>query len=317
MNPRYADLVEALPAGAKPGRGVLRAPHRLGALDLFSDDGLVALFDRHPPHDLHLHTMGDSPEVQEWRRGERGDLSGADLLRAVKQGRLWVIGLRVFRHDPEYRALVEALYGDLSRHAPDFRPFNLSANLLVSSPGAQVYYHADAAPTVLWHVRGRKRLFLYPAEDERFISRADLEAIFAGRRGEEIPFRSEYDRGAAIYDLEPGEFLAWPQSAPHRIENLDGLNVSLSTEYYTPDTNLRQAVYNANLYFRERWGLPCRATRIEGAGAWAKANAYRVLRRVAPPRTAAVSVTAPVSFRADPNAPRGFVDLAGPAVGRD
>jgi hypothetical protein len=207
-----------------------------------------------------------------------------------------------------YGALVEALYADIARQVPGFRPFNLSANLLVSSPQAQVYYHADASPTILWHVRGRKRLYLYPAEDERFIRRDDLEAIFAGRRGEEIPFRAEYDRGAEVFTLEPGDFLSWRQSAPHRIENIDGLNVSLSSEFYTPESNLRQAVYNANLYFRERFGLPFRDTRIDGPAAWAKANAYRVLRRLSPPRSIKAPPT-PVTFRADPDAPGGFVDL--------
>lgn len=308
MTPSFADLIEPLPPGVLPGRGVLHARHRLPSLDLFSDEALADLFDAHPPHDLHLHTMGHCPVAQDWRRGERGGLSGPELVRAVRQGRLWVIALRIYRHNPTYRALVDALYADLARQVPGFRPFNLSANLLVSSPEAQVYYHADASPTILWHVRGRKRLLLYPAEDARFIRRDDLEAIFAGRRGEEIPFRAEYDQSAEVFTLEPGDFLTWPQSAPHRIENIGGLNVSLSTEFFTPESNLRQAVYNANLYFRERFGLPFRDTRIDGPAAWAKANAYRVLRRLSPPRSIKAPPT-PVTFRADPDAPGGFVDL--------
>jgi quercetin dioxygenase-like cupin family protein len=36
-----------------------------------------------------------------------------------------------------------------------------------------------------------------------------------------------------VYQLEPGDVVSWPHNAPHRIENLDSLNVSLSTGFVT------------------------------------------------------------------------------------
>ena len=126
--------------------------------------------------------------------------SGAELLRAVRQGRLWVIALRAYAADPEVRAITDTLYDSLSGAIRGFDPFNLSSNILISSPGAQVYYHADAAPSMLWHVRGRKRFYLYPAYDDDFVAREHLEAIFSGARGEEIPFRNEFDRAAQVFE---------------------------------------------------------------------------------------------------------------------
>lgn len=300
-------LIESLPTDpGMPGRDLILGRHSLAALELFSDAGLARLIDRHPSDDLHIHTMGENADRYDWRRGERDGASAEDLLRAVREGRLWIIALRVFLHHPEFRTLTEAIYAELKARIPGFRPFNLLSNVLISSPGAQVYYHADAAPSILWHVRGRKRFFLYPARDESFISREHLEAIFSGRRGEDVPFRPEFDAAAQIFDLDPGRFLSWPQAATHRIQNLEGLNVSLATEFWTDETNLRQAVYNANVYFREKLNLDFQDTRIDGPAAWVKANMFRVLRRVAPIRHTRASMQK--TFRVDPNAPDGFVD---------
>jgi hypothetical protein len=300
-------LIESLPAEpGMPGRDLILGTHRLAESELFSDAGLARLIDRHPAEDLHIHTMGEDAGRYDWRRGERDGLSAEELLRAVRDGRLWIIALRIFRHNPEFRALTEVIYAELRARIPGFRPFNLLSNVLISSPGAQVFYHADAAPSILWHVRGRKRFFLYPTRDEAFISREHLEAIFAGRRGEDVPFRPEFDEAAQVFDLDPGRFIAWPQAATHRIRNLEGLNVSLATEFWTRETNLRQAIYNANVYFREKFGIDFRDTRIEGPAALVKANTFRVLRRVAPIRHARPSMQK--TFRVDPNAPDGFVD---------
>jgi hypothetical protein len=54
------------------------------------------------------------------------------------------------RFHPEFRILVNALYDELEANCPGFRALRRSANLLVSSPSAMVYYHADAPLNMLW-----------------------------------------------------------------------------------------------------------------------------------------------------------------------
>ena len=37
-----------------------------------------------------------------------------------------------------------------------------NAGILISSPNAQVYYHADLPGQSLWQIRGTKRVYIYP-----------------------------------------------------------------------------------------------------------------------------------------------------------
>jgi hypothetical protein len=234
-------------------------------------------------------------------------VSGAELLRAVKNGRLWLNITRVDRADPRYRRLIDELYAELASQVPGFVPASSQGTLLVSSPHALVYYHVDGPATVLWHVRGRKRVWVYPALDRRFAQREALEDIFAGARHEYLPFDLAFDDAATAVDLEPGQWMAWAQNAPHRVTNGDSLNVSLSTEHFTQRSRWRARVYGANRFFRLYWGLSNLSTRERGPGAVTKAVVHRLA------RWAGLDPTQPKrhtpTLRVDPDAPGGVSAL--------
>ena len=72
------------------GRANLQFAHDLHLRPLFSDDGLAAALDRYPRDQLGVFTMGDDPVAwRTWRRGSGEGLTGAQLLEAVKAGRIW------------------------------------------------------------------------------------------------------------------------------------------------------------------------------------------------------------------------------------
>jgi hypothetical protein len=151
--------------------------------------------------------------------------------------------------------------------------------VLISSPQALVYYHADAPANMLWHVRGRKRIWIYPAMDERYLQRESLEDIFAGVRHEYLPYAADFDRDAVCYDVEPGQWVAWPHNAPHRVTNLEGLNISLATEHFTAESLRRQRVYVANRFLRKRCGVKNPSPREDGPVAILKTVAHRAIAR--------------------------------------
>jgi hypothetical protein len=91
---------------------------------------------------------------------------------------------------------------------------------------------------------------------------------------------TRFDEGAQLFDLEPGQWISWPQNAPHRVTNLDSVNVSLSTEYFTRATRRRFQLYVANRFFRTRLGCTNLSAREDGALAVAKTLAQRVARRL-------------------------------------
>jgi hypothetical protein len=291
------------------GRRPLLATHNLAHSDLFTDAALIDLLDRFPRQHLYALTMGTDPGRPDQNRlAVNAGVSGADLLRAVRNGRLWLNITRVDRADPRYRALIDQLYVQLARQVPGFAPDWTQGTLLISSPDALVYYHVDGPASVLWHVRGRKRIWVYPALDTGYVERESLEDIFAGVRHEYLPFATDFDAGAQVYDLEPGQWIAWPQNAPHRVTNLDSLNVSLSTEHFTRASRARARVYCANRFFRRHFGLANLSTREHGPTMMIKVVAHRLAAGLGRARSRPPAGELP-TLRVDPDAPGGVVAL--------
>ena len=274
-DPRYIDW----PPGEELGRGVVRARHRLKDSGLFDDERLVDLFDRHDPDELLVYRMGDDHrKLDDFQYGSRGDLTAAELLDAVKAGQLWLNIINLTANHAEFRELVDQIYDQLEAEVPNFRTVFRSANLLVSSPSSKVFYHADAPLNMLWHLRGAKRVWVYPSS-ERFAPREWVEMIFTRESDDDLPYQPEFDDYAQAFDLEAGEMLTWPQNTPHRVENLGGLNVSLTTEHYTPEAMKKRMTYLSNHYLRRWFGLPTTDVRLDGAGAVLKRTMFRVARR--------------------------------------
>jgi len=297
------------------GRDAILAPHRLHELELFTEAALVDLLDKYPRERLQAFTMGTDPlQRNEWQPVDTAGASGLDMMAAVKAGRLWFNVLQVNVVDPRYGEVVRNLYGELSQQCPGFRPHRTSCTLIISSPGALVYYHADAHPNLLWQLRGTKRIWVYPAGDRSLIDQALMEDIFASFADEEVPYRGDFDEKARTFELHPGEVLSWPQNAPHRVTNIDGVNVSLSTVHQTDESDRRALVYCANRLFRRSYHLPTSSTRETGTVSYLKRLAFRACRRAGlvdtPPRRAYVS-----KVRIDPHSRSGWTPLVdGPVL---
>jgi hypothetical protein len=285
------------------------ATHNLHLSEMFTDAALIDLLDHFPRKNLYALTMGNDPARTENRFALHDGVSGAELLRAVRNGHLWLNITRVDRADRRYRELIDQLYVQISDQVADFSPSFSQGTLLISSPHALVYYHADGPASVLWHIRGRKRVWVYPALDERYMKREHLEDIFAGVRHEYLPYDTTYDQAAVVYDLEPGQWAAWPQNAPHRVANLDSLNVSLSTEHFTRTSRRRARVYAANRFFRTRLDVHGLSAREEGPAAMVRAVVHRLARKVGLDPLQIKQHTP--SMRVDPDAPGGVVALMG------
>lgn len=258
----------------------LVARHRLHESEVFTDAGLARLLDKHPDEHLSVSTMGADYTRNEWREGDRAGLSGEELVEALKRGRLWLNLRRSVEIHPEIAELVNGAYDELEKLRPGFRAGRRTANLLLSSPNCQVYYHLDAPLNMLWHLRGGKRVWVYPLNDDT-VSRDNVENVISGAMNEDLPYWPDLDKHAETFDLKPGEVITWAQHTPHRVTNFDSFNVSLSTEHYTRDAVRRVNVHLANQYLRKTWHLPgCADSNIHGPCAAAKIATIRVMRRV-------------------------------------
>jgi hypothetical protein len=295
---------------AQMHNAIFVAEHRLAELELFDDDALVRALDTHPRKDLGVNTMGTDPARREdWQEGLAGELNGRELLEVCQSGRIWLNLRRVMDHHPEYRQIVDMLYDELESLCDCGPIFNRSANLLISSPEAIVYYHVDCPANMLWHVRGTKRVWAYPLASG-VASPETIEAVLCGEKSEEIEYTPELDKVAEVVDLEPGQMITWPQHTPHRVVNTGGLNVSLSTEHLTRRAQRKNNVYMANRHFRRLFGSGFTSTQIDGFAPAAKELAIRIARRIpaiAPETPAGYEY--PKTFCVDPDAPNGVRPL--------
>lgn len=297
---QLVELVDARPHLLE--EEILKFRHRLAETGLFTDENLIRMIDSHPREYCNVSRMGPDHSTYEWGEGHTDGLSGADLLEAIRKGRLWINIRRLMRFQPEMHAIVERLYGELEQKCPGFQTSKHSANLLISSPNALVYYHLDVPQNILWHIRGRKRAWVYPITEE-VLPHDVLESTVAGERVEDLPYQPEFDQKAEVFDLEPGEVVTWPQNTPHRVENFDSFNVSLSTEHYTAQQIRHVRVCRVNRLLK-RTGLSANSLKTNGIGYLLKSAVFFGHRSIQKLLTKdEVSYHYPKTFRVNPNAP--------------
>ena len=296
------------------GRKPFVARHRLHELELFSESELIRVLENHPRDQLQAFTMGnDACNIHEWKPVDIGGASGKEMLSAIACGRLWFHLFRMQKTSSEYKDLLDQLFREVSDMDPNFRPVNRSATLILSSPTALVYYHADPQFNFLWHIHGSKRIWSYPAGDRELIDQEMMEDIFASYADEEVPYKEEFDNKARIFELNGGDVIWWPLNSPHRVTNLGGINVSLSTVYETEESYRRKLVYNANRFFRRSWGIPVWSTKEDGINSYVKRSAFRLLQKagvVRTPRGRAYMT----QLRIDPTVPNGVATIGGDPI---
>ena len=77
-----------------------------------------------------------------------------------------------------------------------------------------------------------KRVYVYPPVAP-FLTPEQIERIILTGVEVGVDYVPWYDDYAVVADLGPGEMMHWPLHSPHRVDNHDCLNVSLTTEYWT------------------------------------------------------------------------------------
>jgi len=246
--------------------------HSLAETGLFTDEALALLLENYPREHYDLLHMAEcgTGNLKTWREGELGAVNGARAIEAIKAGRMWLNLRRVHEVSPRHARLLEEIFDELSVLVPGFDAFRLNLGILISSPGAQVYYHADVPGQCLWHVRGEKRVYLYPNRYP-FLPEDQIERIVLSMTEAEIDYEPWFDDYALTFDLKPGEMLHWPLNAPHRVENLDSVNISVTTEHWTRSIRNMYAVRYANGVLRNQLHLTPPPPATHGASFWARA----------------------------------------------
>jgi len=235
-------------------KDILSFQHRLAETGLFTDEALAVLLDKHPSEELDVCTMGtaDGPYPNRFRTGDFRDVDGKTLIEAAKAGAIWINLRRAMVIHPEYKAVLDAIYGALAKETGN-QAFNPKGGILISSPVARVPYHVDKTETILWHIRGEKRIYLYPRTED-YLPESAYEATLTDIINDDLPYHESMDENATIVDLQPGQALTWPLNSPHRVDNR-AFCVSVTTEYSTKESGLRNSAMITNAVLRAKFGM--------------------------------------------------------------
>ena len=229
--------------------------HNLHQNEMFSDAGLADLLDRYPREKLDIYTMGgEGSNKDSFVHGEAKGLTGAQIMQAVHEGRLWLNMRNANDYLPDYGALTDALFAEVNARTPGLKTLKHDTSILISSPNAKVYYHFDIPYVMLWQIRGEKTAWIYP-KGAPYMSDEEMEAVALQETEEEISYDPAFDEAAFKAELKPGLMANWPQMAPHRIDNGNCVNVSLSCEFMTMPGLIRANALFTNGVLRRKHGM--------------------------------------------------------------
>ncbi len=278
------------------GTEILRADHAFDQSDLFSDDGLAELLDDYPRNELEIWSLknGHRPEGQVLR-GRAPHLSGAEIIDAVKAGNIWLNLRRANDELGALQSMADEAFNSLEA-AADRKAKNRDVSLLISSPNVDISYHLNIACIALFQLRGRKRLWVYP-NDAEFAPPEHVERTVNRSLDDNLPYRREFDTHARLFDLKPGMGLTWPLFAPHRVENGNCLNVSMSCEFMTTGSAIQSHAVYTNALLRNAFNLS--PTTPSGVGPITLAKAALASFHKSTTRQAPQPAKAPVTFELD------------------
>ncbi|MEP6344155.1 MAG: hypothetical protein ABJ275_12650 [Maricaulaceae bacterium] len=281
--------------------------HELASTDLFSDDALIKLIGKHPAELTDVCTMGPTTDTRYPNKLRTCDFRGCsaeDLFHAAKTGRVWINLRKAMNVHSEYSAVLDQMYGDIAKNTGT-KAFNANGGILITSPVARTPYHFDKTETILWHVRGPKRIFLYPVED-KFISDVSYEKAVANMIEDDLPYDPSFDKDATIIDLQEGQAVTWPLSAPHRVDN-HGFCVSVTTEFSSRESALKNSAMIANATMRNKLGLSPSWSKQSQINRLSRSVLGAVLKKAKLAQT--VNHTDYVSYKVDPKVHGGLLDI--------
>ena len=281
--------------------------HGLSDTGLFTDEALIELLDKHPSHLLDVNSMGcaDHPEYpNRFRTGDFRNIPGRVLMEAAKAGRIFINMRQAMNVHPEYKAILDKMYGDIALKTGN-KTYRANGSILISSPISQTPYHFDKTEVILWHIRGAKRIVLYP-RTQKFIPDIAYESAVTNLIEDDLPYDKSFDNEATMVDLKPGEALTWPLNSPHRVDN-SAFCVSVTTEYSTRESGLKNAAMVTNATLRHKLGMDVSYENDGETARYVKSIFGRVLKKTGIAHKTVIKDM--VTFTIDPQDPNFVVDV--------
>jgi hypothetical protein len=150
--------------------------------------------------------------------------------------------------DPRFGRLTDEILDAIAAQTEPVDPGMCQrvAYVFVASPRSVTPYHMDRDVNFHFNVRGKKRISIWSAFDRDVLPETGLETLFTDWKAPRPPFKAEYAPRATVFDLEPGEGVHHPFTAPHAVRYGDDVAISFTVTFNTRSTRRRAAAHFVN-----------------------------------------------------------------------
>jgi hypothetical protein len=225
-------------------KGSFSVHHNLGEHPLLTVEGVAELADELPEASVE-HNTGKVDKVVGDREVDRLDLAPGEIARGIDTNGCWMV-LKNIEQVPRYHALLDELLDEVTPLVDDREGgMNLREGFVfLTAPGSTTPAHTDHEHNFLLQIRGPKHFHVGTFHDE-VVHQRQIERMYSGARNlDRLPDDPE------LYDLAPGDGLYVAPCAPHWVETLDQVSVSLSITFRTPVTEAASQVHAINRHLR-------------------------------------------------------------------
>lgn len=229
--------------------------HKLQQHPLFELENLVDLSKRLPSdkreYVFSKQEFGTHENLEQYKHAaENDDLSTEELIQAIEEQNI-IIVLRNVETDPIYGKFVNQCLDSLSEFVePTTGPISgRESYIFVSPPQAYTPYHYDPEQNFFMQIRGKKQMAIYDVNDRNILPEEALDNFY--NEGQKIANceKSLFDN-YELFDMNPGDGVYVPVTAPHWVRTLDEVSISISINFRTPSSIRRDRVYRMNRMLR-------------------------------------------------------------------
>jgi hypothetical protein len=273
----FDDIAKDMTAGYPDAP--FRVRHRLAGDARFALPALLELSRRLPP-ELIEYNAGTAAIDQDPDQTPQTGLSIEETIRRIEECNSWMV-LRHVERDPVYAAALEECLAEVAPHAAKAtgKMHKKEGFIFISSANAVTPLHLDPEHNILLHLKGKKRMAIYPAES---VPDEHHERFHVGRAHRNLRPRPEYESAAQIFDLEPGDGVFVPLKAPHWVRTGPEYSISFSVTWRSAASDREARLRVANHAVRILGGSPppvgTRPLR-DAAAAFAQRVAFRLGRK--------------------------------------
>ena len=239
-------------------RRPFRFKHDLATHPLLQLGALHDLATRLPPSET-VHWRGDiavGENIDTAAKTHDNGLSLKDTFDGIDRAGSYIL-IRNAQVDPTFARFMNEILDDVSVATEPLEPGMCQriSYIFIASPRSVTPYHMDRDVNFHFNIRGKKRISIWDPFDRVVLPETGLETLFADWNAPRPPYKAEYEERATVFELDGGDGVHHPFTAPHAIRYGDEVAVSFTVTFNTRATNRRAYAHRVNRTLR-RVGVP-------------------------------------------------------------